>query len=101
MVLEEGNDPFALTGHTAIVTGGGHGIGKAYCRALAARGAAVVVADVDGAAATEVAEKLKADGAQACATTTDVSDPESAADMAEVARNTFGFADNLVNNAAI
>lgn len=94
-------DPFSLQGHTAIVTGGGHGIGTAYCAGLAARGAAVVVADLDGAAATEVADKLTAGGAQACAVTTDVSDTESVSNMAEAARRRFGFADILVNNAAI
>ena len=39
-------------GRTAFITGGGHGIGRACARRLAAEGAAVVLADVDGEAAT-------------------------------------------------
>ncbi|HEY3116232.1 MAG TPA: SDR family NAD(P)-dependent oxidoreductase, partial [Chloroflexota bacterium] len=40
-----------LEGKVAIVTGGGHGIGRAYCMGIAREGGKVVVADVDGAAA--------------------------------------------------
>ena len=101
MPFEDSNNPFSLAGHTAIVTGGGHGIGAAYCAALAGQGAAVVVADLDFAAATEVAGKLQAGGAQAQAVRTDVSDPDSCLEMARAASTSFGFADILVNNAAI
>lgn len=101
MSLEDNNNPFSLAGHTAIVTGGGHGIGAAYCAALAERGAAVVVADIDSAAAAEVSEKLRAGGARTRAIRVDVSDPDSVQEMAEAARSSFGFADILVNNAAI
>lgn len=101
MPFEDSSNPFSLAGHTAIVTGGGHGIGAAYCAGLAERGAAVVVADLDLAAATEVADKLQASGARARAVRTDVSDPDSTLEMAEAARSSFGFADILVNNAAI
>src|SRR5438309_571852 len=42
-----------------IVTGGGLGIGKAYCERLASEGASIVVADIDGDAAESVAEQLR------------------------------------------
>ena len=44
-----------LSGRTVVVTGGGHGIGKAYCRRLAAEGASVAIAELDGDAAEELA----------------------------------------------
>jgi NAD(P)-dependent dehydrogenase (short-subunit alcohol dehydrogenase family) len=54
-----------LQGRVAIVTGGGNGIGKAYCEALAAEGAAVAVAEIDGDAAERTASSLRASGARA------------------------------------
>jgi NAD(P)-dependent dehydrogenase (short-subunit alcohol dehydrogenase family) len=47
-----------LHGKVAVVTGGASGIGAASCRAFAAHGAKVVVADVNGAGATEVADEI-------------------------------------------
>ena len=45
-----------------IVTGGAHGLGRAYCEGLAREGARVVVADIDGRGAETVAETLSAGG---------------------------------------
>ena len=45
-------------GAVALVTGGGHGMGRAHCVGLAARGAAVAVVDVDDAAATSAATQV-------------------------------------------
>jgi 3-oxoacyl-[acyl-carrier protein] reductase len=88
-------------GKVAIVTGGGHGIGAAYCRGFAREGASVVVADIDGPAAEQVADELKSRGAQAVATKTDVASLDSAREMARKADESFGRIDVLVNNAAI
>jgi 3-oxoacyl-[acyl-carrier protein] reductase len=93
------SDEFA--GKVAIVTGAAQGIGAAYARALAAHGAAVVIADVNAEAGAKVAADLAGTGAQAAFTRTDVSDPQAAKAMADFAVGQFGGIDYLVNNAAI
>lgn len=90
-----------LAGRVAIVTGGGHGIGKAYARRLALEGASVVIAELDGKAAEQVAEEIKAEGMKALAVQTDVSSEQSLADMVQKAVGEFGRIDVLINNAAI
>ena len=85
-----------LQGRVAIVTGGGHGIGRAYARRLAEEGAAVVIAELDGPAGERVAEEI---GGLAVAT--DVADQASVDNMARRALERFGRIDVLVNNAAI
>lgn len=60
----------------ALVVGGAKGIGRAIAEVLAARGDVVVVADLDGAAATDCAEGLRAEGLAARATELDVTDVE-------------------------
>jgi 3-oxoacyl-[acyl-carrier protein] reductase len=92
-------DRFA--GKVAIVTGAARGIGEAYARALAAEGAAVVVADLNSEAGTKVAASIEADGGQAVFTHADVADPASALAMAALAVERFGGIDCLINNAAI
>jgi 3-oxoacyl-[acyl-carrier protein] reductase len=90
-----------FTGKVAIVTGAAQGIGEAYARALAAAGAAVVVADISVDAGQAVAKQICADGGRAAFVRTDVSDPDSAQAMAAFAAGEFGGIDFLVNNAAI
>ncbi len=92
---------FDLTGKVAVITGGAGGIGVVYARALCAAGAAVVVADLDGAAATSIAEQLCNDGHRAIGVALDVRSPESSLTMAAAAVEAFGGIDILVNNAAI
>ncbi len=92
---------FDFTGKVSIVTGAAGGIGQAYAEALAAAGASVVVADIDGDGAEAVAAGIRAAGGAAAAATVDVSDPASAEAMAALAVDTFGGIDHLVNNAAI
>jgi len=90
-----------LAGKVAIVTGGGHGIGKAYALGLAREGAKVVIAEIDGKAAESAAADLKRQGFEAIAVRTDVADRSSVEAMAARAVEAFGQIDILVNNAAI
>jgi NAD(P)-dependent dehydrogenase (short-subunit alcohol dehydrogenase family) len=88
-------------GKVAIVTGAAQGIGEAYATALAAQGAAVVVADLNEASGAAVADKIVADGGRALFVRTDVADADSARNLAERTVAEFGGIDHLVNNAAI
>ena len=85
----------------AVVTGAAQGIGEAYARALAAEGAAVVVADLNEEAGRLVAKSVEADGGRAVFVRTDVSSAESAEAMVATAVAELGGIDLLVNNAAI
>ena len=90
-----------LEGRVAIVTGGGHGIGKAYALRLAQEGAKLVIAELDENAGSAVARELTAAGHEAFAVRTDVSDAQSVENMAAATMERFGRIDVLVNNAAI
>src|SRR4029450_3185791 len=83
-----------------IVTGGAHGIGRAYCEGLAREGARVVVAAIDGRGAAPVAETLSAGAQEALAVQVDVAQAEATEHMAQVAMARFGSLDGLINNAA-
>ena len=63
-----------LNGKVATVTGAGRGMGEAIARKLAAKGAAVVVSDIDDAAAEKVAAQIREDGGRAVGIRIDVSD---------------------------
>lgn len=85
----------------AIVTGAGQGIGAHYARALAAEGAAVVIAEINAEQGEAIARDIREGGGQAIFVRTDVSSEESAQGAAAVAVAEFGGIDYLVNNAAI
>ena len=90
-----------LNNKTAVVTGGGNGIGKALCVALATAGAKVVVADIELEAAMAVKTQLDANGRQSIAVQVDVSDESSVIALRDAAVETFGSVDILVNNAGV
>jgi NAD(P)-dependent dehydrogenase (short-subunit alcohol dehydrogenase family) len=97
-------DSFSLAGKVAIVTGaGGRGnsIGRAYAQGLAAVGAAVVVADLNGDGAASVAGEIKQSGGNALSVQVDISDRRSVAAMVQQTEAEFGGVDILVNNAAM
>lgn len=100
---EPGPDGVAgpLTGRVAVVTGAGHGIGRAYAHRLAEDGASVVIAEIDADAGKQTAEQILGAGGRALAVPTDVSDADSLAAMVDAATAEFGRIDILVNNAAI
>lgn len=90
-----------LNNKTAVVTGGGNGIGKALCVALAEAGAKVVIADIELEAAMAVKTQLDANGRQSIAVQVDVSDESSVIALRDAAVETFGSVDILVNNAGV
>jgi 3-hydroxybutyrate dehydrogenase len=89
----------ALRGRTAVVTGGGRGVGAAVACRLAGAGAEVLVASRTAADVERVAACLREEGRLAHAVTCDVAEPSSIERMAEAARHALGRVDILVNNA--
>jgi 3-oxoacyl-[acyl-carrier protein] reductase len=86
-------------GQTAVITGGAIGFGRAFCRALVAEGAAVVIADIDMAMAERTASELVSVGGQAIAVNCDVADEEQVDAAVETVVGRFGGVDILINNA--
>jgi NAD(P)-dependent dehydrogenase (short-subunit alcohol dehydrogenase family) len=88
-----------LKAKVAIVTGGGRGIGAAFCEALASAGAKVVVADVlDG---TPVVERIESMQGKAIYCRADVTSKASIEAMVAETESQFGGVDILVNNAGL
>jgi len=87
-------------GSVAIVTGGGGGIGRATSLALAARGASVLVVDLDERAAEETAAAVAAAGGTASAIRVDVTDAEAVAGYVAECEGRYGGVDAFFNNAA-
>ena len=88
-------------GRVAVVTGGGTGIGASHARLLAERGAAVVVNDLDAAAARDIAEEIVAMGGQATPVVSDVAIESGAAAPVDAALEAYGRIDIVVNNAGV
>ena len=93
--------PGSLEGKTALVTGGGSGIGRAASLAYAKDGARVVVADVNVEGGEETVQLIKETGGEAILVHADVSKPEDTQAMVAQAVETFGSLDCAFNNAGI
>ncbi len=91
----------SLVGKVVLVTGAGHGIGRAIAERFAGSGSSVIVNDIDGARAGEVVSAIEAAGGTAMATVADVSDSESVASMFDATMTAHGRIDVLVNNAGL
>lgn len=90
-----------IEGDTALVTGGGNGIGRVICEELASNGLDIVVADVDRNGMDETRSDVESHGQRALCLHTDVSDEVSVEETVEAAVEEFGSVDVLVNNAGI
>ena len=89
-----------LEGRVAIVTGAAMGIGRACAIAMAAEGAAVVVADIEEGAGAATADAIRQDDGSALFVRTDVTLMSDFEAMARTTVKTFGGIDILVSNAA-
>ncbi|TAL03596.1 MAG: SDR family oxidoreductase [Rhodospirillaceae bacterium] len=89
----------ALDGKAVVVTGSGHGIGAAYAKAVAKRGAAVVINGQDAQAARDVAKDINDAGGRAVAHPADIAKWSEAAGLIQRCISEFGAIDGLVNNA--
>lgn len=88
-------------GRTAVVTGGGSGIGRALARALAAQGSSVVVADIRPECAESVAAEIEASGGSALPVACDVSDRASVDALRAQIRSELAAPSLLFANAGV
>jgi NAD(P)-dependent dehydrogenase (short-subunit alcohol dehydrogenase family) len=92
---------FTFADKTAIVTGGGSGIGRASAMSLAKRGANIIIADLNGEAGAEAAFDIEAQGRRAVFVKTNVADPDCFEHLRDVALQRFGRVDIVMNNVGV
>lgn len=92
-------DMARLDGKSALITGGGNGIGRATALRFAEEGARIIVADYNPQSADNVVQEIKQAGGKAIAVGGDVSDEASVRSMVDVAIAAFGQIDILMNSA--
>jgi NAD(P)-dependent dehydrogenase (short-subunit alcohol dehydrogenase family) len=90
-----------LNGCVAVVTGGASGIGHSTARALAAAGAAVVIADIHEDRMTSARQEITASGGQAIACRCDVASDDDVVALREAAVEAFGPVDVVMNNVGV
>lgn len=93
------NGSFSFVGRTALITGGGRGVGEAVAREIHAGGGRVAVSDIDIVVAQQVAASLDADGKSAIALPLDVRRKEDFLAALDQIINIWGKVDIVVNNA--
>lgn len=94
-------DRVGMTGRVITITGGGGGIGSATARLCAARGASVVIADMDEELGAKIVAEIKDTGGNAAFIRTDVTSESDVQAMVDFAVSTFGGLHAAFNNAGI
>ncbi|MCM3771305.1 MULTISPECIES: SDR family oxidoreductase [Priestia] len=92
-------DLFDLTGKTAIITGGGRGLGEQMAEGLAEAGANIVLCSRKKEACQQAADRLALLGVKTLALTCDISQPEDIKNVVHQTIETFGRIDILINNS--
>ncbi|MCW4385490.1 glucose 1-dehydrogenase [Salinibacterium sp. SYSU T00001] len=91
----------SLTHTTIAITGSGQGIGLAMAQRLAARGANLVISDIDEQKAASAAEQLRASGAKSIHVRADVTSAEDCSALVAAAVEEFGSLETMICNAGI
>ncbi len=94
-------DKFSLAGQVGIVTGGGQGLGWAFCQAFAEAGADIVIAEINPETGPKAAQMVESIGRKSHFVQTDVREKDSVETMVEQTLAKFGRIDFLMNNAGV
>ena len=90
-----------LAGRTAVITGAGSGMGRAFALRFAAEGMTIVAADIQPDALAATVAELASAGYETAGIVTDVADPDSVQRLADAAFDRFGAVHLLCNNAGV
>lgn len=94
-------EKFHLTDQVGIVTGGGRGLGRTFCKAYAEAGAHVVVAEMDTKTGPDAVSEIESMGRKSLFVETDVTDRASVGAMIDRTLEAFGKIDFIMNNAGV